>query len=132
MLGIVCIVAHSRQHYLCERPRIERRCIDLKAEDPFAANSGKYDFFLASLFIVASGLACLDTASNPFIAQLGPTATSEPDYASHRPSTPSAPSPARSPERCSSFSGVELTKAQAASMRAAGSYNALSRRAPPS
>jgi len=42
-----------------------------------AANLGKYGFFLAALFVVASGLAFLETASNPFVAQLGPTATSE-------------------------------------------------------
>jgi len=42
-----------------------------------AANSGRYSFFLASLFVVASGLAFLETASNPFIAQLGPASTSE-------------------------------------------------------
>jgi MFS transporter, FHS family, L-fucose permease len=33
-----------------------------------AANSGKYGFFLAALFVMASGLAFLETASNPFVA----------------------------------------------------------------
>src|ERR1700722_11270969 len=42
-----------------------------------AAESGKYGFFLAALFVMASGLAFLETASNPFIAQLGPAASSE-------------------------------------------------------
>src|SRR5579863_327180 len=42
-----------------------------------AANSGKYAFFLAALFVMASGLAFLETASNPFVAQLGPTESSE-------------------------------------------------------
>lgn len=42
-----------------------------------AAISGTYAFFLGALFVVASGLAFLETASNPFVAQLGPEATSE-------------------------------------------------------
>src|ERR1700686_5013881 len=36
-----------------------------------AALSGKYGFFLLALFVIASGLSVLETASNPFIAQLG-------------------------------------------------------------
>jgi MFS transporter, FHS family, L-fucose permease len=42
-----------------------------------AAVTGSYAFFLAALFIVASGLAFLETSANPFIAQLGPAATAE-------------------------------------------------------
>src|ERR1700687_2937891 len=36
-----------------------------------AALIGRYGFFLFALFVIASGLAFLETASNPFIAQLG-------------------------------------------------------------
>jgi FHS family L-fucose permease-like MFS transporter len=36
-----------------------------------AAIVGRYGFFLAALFVIASGLSFLETASNPFIAQLG-------------------------------------------------------------
>ena len=36
-----------------------------------AANIGRYEYFLAALFVIASGLSFLETASNPFIAQLG-------------------------------------------------------------
>lgn len=36
-----------------------------------AAIVGRYSFFLAALFIIASGLSFLETAANPFIAQLG-------------------------------------------------------------
>ena len=36
-----------------------------------AAIVGQYSFFLAALFVIASGLSFLETASNPFIAQLG-------------------------------------------------------------
>jgi FHS family L-fucose permease-like MFS transporter len=42
-----------------------------------AAIIGKYGFFLFSLFVIASGLSFLETASNPFIAQLGPAESSE-------------------------------------------------------
>ena len=42
-----------------------------------AAYSGRHTFFLVALFVVASGLAFLETASNPFIAQLAPSSTSE-------------------------------------------------------
>jgi MFS transporter, FHS family, L-fucose permease len=40
-----------------------------------AAIVGKYGFFLAALFIIASGLSFLETASNPFIVQFGDPAT---------------------------------------------------------
>ena len=36
-----------------------------------AALIGSYYFFLFALFVIASGLSFLETASNPFIAQLG-------------------------------------------------------------
>src|ERR1022692_2156384 len=36
-----------------------------------AAIAGEYGFFLFALFVIASGLSFLETASNPFIAQLG-------------------------------------------------------------
>ncbi len=42
-----------------------------------AALSGRYEFFLLALFVIASGLSFLETASNPFIAQLGDPDTSE-------------------------------------------------------
>lgn len=42
-----------------------------------AAISGRYLFFLVALFVVASGLSFLETAANPFIAQLGAPETSE-------------------------------------------------------
>src|SRR5215467_11088937 len=35
-----------------------------------AATAGKYSFFLVALFVMASGLSFLETAANPFIAQL--------------------------------------------------------------
>jgi MFS transporter, FHS family, L-fucose permease len=42
-----------------------------------AALAGSYGFFLFALFVIASGLSFLETASNPFIAQLGDPNSSE-------------------------------------------------------
>jgi FHS family L-fucose permease-like MFS transporter len=42
-----------------------------------AAEIGRYSFFLFALFVMASGLAFLETASNTFIALSGPPETSE-------------------------------------------------------
>jgi len=42
-----------------------------------AAIVGKYGFFLFALFVIGSGLSFLETASNPFIAQLGHPESSE-------------------------------------------------------
>jgi len=42
-----------------------------------AAIVGKYGFFLFALFVIGSGLSFLETASNPFIAQLGHFESSE-------------------------------------------------------
>src|SRR5438477_12752145 len=42
-----------------------------------AALAGSYAFFLLALFVIASGLSFLETASNPFIAQLGDPSSSE-------------------------------------------------------
>jgi MFS transporter, FHS family, L-fucose permease len=42
-----------------------------------AAIVGRYGFFLFALFVIASGLSFLETASNPFVAQLGDPASSE-------------------------------------------------------
>src|SRR5271163_5151257 len=42
-----------------------------------AAVTGSYGFFLFALFVIASGLSFLETASNPFIAQLGDPESSE-------------------------------------------------------
>ncbi|MGA2406430.1 MAG: L-fucose:H+ symporter permease [Bacteroidales bacterium] len=42
-----------------------------------AAHSGAYIFFLAALFVIASGLSFLETGANPFIAGLGNPESSE-------------------------------------------------------
>lgn len=42
-----------------------------------AAELANFNFFLLALFIIASGLACLETAANPYVTVLGSPATSE-------------------------------------------------------
>ncbi len=87
-----------------------------------AANAARYSYFLAALFIVASGLAFLETAANPFMAQLGPSATSE-----RRLNLAQAFNPIGSilgvlVGTRFIFSGVELTPVQIATMQASGTY----------
>ena len=42
-----------------------------------AANARTYSLFLLALFVIASGLAFLETSANPFVTVLGPPETSE-------------------------------------------------------
>lgn len=42
-----------------------------------AAQQSSFNFFLLALFIIASGLACLETAANPYVTVLGKPETSE-------------------------------------------------------
>ncbi|CAL1516968.1 sugar MFS transporter [Chitinophaga sp. MM2321] len=42
-----------------------------------AARALNFDFFLLSLFVLACGLACLETAANPYVTVLGAKETSE-------------------------------------------------------
>jgi MFS transporter, FHS family, L-fucose permease len=89
-----------------------------------AALIGKYGFFLAALFVIASGLSFLETASNPFIAQMG-----EPESAARRLNLAQAFNPIGAIAgvlvgTVFIFSGVELTTAQVAQMQAAHTYTA--------
>ena len=59
-----------------------------------AAVIGHYGFFLLALFVIASGLAFLETGANPFIAQLGDPDSSERRLNFSRPLTRWAPSAA--------------------------------------
>ncbi len=87
-----------------------------------AALIGKYSFFLGALFVIASGLSFLETAANPFIAQLG-----DPDSAARRLNIAQSFNPVGSISGALIgtlfiFSGVELSKNQIAAMQAAGTY----------
>jgi FHS family L-fucose permease-like MFS transporter len=88
-----------------------------------AALVGQYWFFLLALFVIASGLSFLETASNPFIAQLG-----EPESAARRLNFSQAFNPIGAITGVLAgtlfiFSGVELTPAQVTSMKAAQTYS---------
>jgi FHS family L-fucose permease-like MFS transporter len=89
-----------------------------------AALLGRYGFFLFALFVIASGLSFLETASNPFIAQLG-----SPESAARRLNFSQAFNPLGAISgvllgTVFIFSGIELTPSQAAGMQAANTYDA--------
>jgi MFS transporter, FHS family, L-fucose permease len=88
-----------------------------------AALMGRYGFFLFALFVIASGLSFLETASNPFIAQLGP-----PESAARRLNFSQAFNPLGAISGVLGgtifiFSGRELTPQQTTAMRVANTYD---------
>jgi MFS transporter, FHS family, L-fucose permease len=92
-----------------------------------AAVIGRYPYFLAALFVIASGLAFLETASNPFVAQIG-----DPASAARRLNFAQAFNPLGSITGALMgtvfiFSGIELSSSQVASMQAANTYSAYLR-----
>jgi FHS family L-fucose permease-like MFS transporter len=92
-----------------------------------AAVAGKYGYFLVALFVIASGSSFLETASNPFIAQVG-----APQSAARRLNFSQAFNPlgAITGVLCGTvfiFSGIELTPAQVSTMQAANTYQAYLR-----
>jgi len=92
-----------------------------------AAYVGRYSFFLTALFVMASGLAFLETASNPFIAQLGSRRT-----AAQRLNLAQAFNPLGAITGVFLgtrfiLSGVELSASQVASMQNQGLYDAYLR-----
>ncbi len=89
-----------------------------------AAIVGEYGFFLMALFVIASGLAFLETGANSFVAQLG-----DPDSSERRLNFSQAFNPigAISGALIGTvfiFSGVELKPAQVAAMKTAGTLQA--------
>jgi FHS family L-fucose permease-like MFS transporter len=89
-----------------------------------AAQAGLYTFFLVAQFVIASGLSFLETASNPFIAQLGPTASSERRLNLAQAFNPLGSITAGLIGTLFIFSGVKHTDAETAAMQAAGTYQA--------
>jgi FHS family L-fucose permease-like MFS transporter len=88
-----------------------------------AALVGRYWFFLGALFVIAIGLSFLETASNPFIAQMG-----HPSGAARRLNLAQAFNPLGAIAgvlvgTVFIFSGIELTPAQVTAMETAGTYN---------
>src|SRR5690242_10984188 len=93
---------------------------------PAAANQS-YPFFLFALFVIASGLAFLETGASPFIAQIG-----DPDTAERRLNFSQAFNPLGS--ICGVvigtifiFSNTTLSPAKVESLKAAGQYEAVLR-----
>ncbi len=87
-----------------------------------AALAQSYPFFLGALFVIASGLAFLETASNPFIAQLGDPRSSERRLNFSQAFNPLGSITAAFVGTKFIFSGISLTPAQVAAMQAANTY----------
>jgi FHS family L-fucose permease-like MFS transporter len=92
-----------------------------------AAIVAQYWFFLMALFVIASGLAFLETAASPFIAQLG-----SPENAAQRLNFAQAFNPLGSISAVLVgsrfiFSGIELKPAQVAALEAQHQYQAYLR-----
>src|ERR1700760_150558 len=89
-----------------------------------AAIVGKYWFFLAALFVIASGLSFLETASNPFITQMGSPATAARRLNFSQAFNPLGAITGVLAGTVFIFSGVELNATQIAAQKAAGTYAA--------
>ena len=92
-----------------------------------AAFMGQYGYFLGALFVIASGLSFLETASNPFIAQLGDPDTSEQRLNFSQAFNPFGAISGALIGTTFIFSGVELTQAEVVARRSAGTYEAYLR-----
>ncbi|MGC9197372.1 MAG: L-fucose:H+ symporter permease [Acidobacteriaceae bacterium] len=89
-----------------------------------AALANRYAYFLAALFVIASGLSFLETASNPFIAQLG-----DPRSAARRLNLAQAFNPLGAITgvligTIFIFSGVNLNTSQVVALKARHAYTA--------
>jgi MFS transporter, FHS family, L-fucose permease len=89
-----------------------------------AARMESYAFFLFALFVIATGLAFLETGANPFIAQLGDAETSERRLNFSQAFNPLGAISGALIGTTFIFSGVELTPVQVAARKASGAYAA--------
>jgi FHS family L-fucose permease-like MFS transporter len=92
-----------------------------------AALAGSYGFFLFALFVIGSGLSFLETASNPFIAQLGDADSSERRLNFVQAFNPLGAISGALIGTVFIFSGVELTPREIAAHQAGGTYQAYLR-----
>src|SRR5437762_2464970 len=92
-----------------------------------AALAGRYSFFLIALFVIASGLSFLETASNPFIAQLGDADTSERRLNFSQAFNPFGAISGALIGTIFIFSGIELTPHEIAVRKVQGTYEAYLR-----
>ncbi len=89
-----------------------------------AAHIRQYGFFLFALFVIASGLAFLETGANPFIAVLGDPKRSEQRLNLSQAFNPLGAVTGVLVGTIFIFSGIELTPEEIAAMKAAGTYAA--------
>lgn len=87
-----------------------------------AAIIGEYGFFLISLFVIASGLAFLETGANPFIALLGPSESSEQRLNFSQAFNPIGSVVGVLLGTVFIFSGVEPNESEITTMKLAGNY----------
>jgi FHS family L-fucose permease-like MFS transporter len=92
-----------------------------------AALVGRYSFFLAALFVIASGLSFLETSSSPFIAQCGDPETSERRLNFSQAFNPLGAVTGALVGTIFIFSGVELNPLQISAMQIAHTYDAYLR-----
>ncbi len=92
-----------------------------------AAIVSQYWFFLTALFVIASGLSFLETASSPFIIQIGDPASAEQRINLSQAFNPLGSITAVLAGSRFIFSGIDLTPAQVASMQAGHTYQAYLR-----
>jgi FHS family L-fucose permease-like MFS transporter len=92
-----------------------------------AALAGSYGFFLFALFVIASGLSFLETASNPFIAQLGDADSSARRLNFAQAFNPIGAITGALIGTIFIFSGVELTPQEVAVQQAGHTYEAYLR-----
>src|SRR5579862_8855024 len=89
-----------------------------------AAIAGKYAFFLGALFVIASGLAFLETGANSFIAVLGDPRTSEQRLNFSQSFNPLGAITGALIGTVFIFSGVELGPQEIGVRKLAGTYQA--------
>jgi FHS family L-fucose permease-like MFS transporter len=92
-----------------------------------AAEVGVYGFFLFALFVIASGLAFLETGANPFIARIGHPDTSERRLNFSQAFNPFGALLGALIGTIFIFSGIEPDQAQIDAMKAAGEYETFLR-----
>lgn len=93
-----------------------------------AAIVARYSFFLFALFVIAAGLSFLETAANPFIAQLGNGTNGARRLNFSQAFNPLGAISGVLVGTVFIFSGVELSSQQIAAMQAAHTYEAYLRR----
>ncbi|UWZ82863.1 L-fucose:H+ symporter permease [Occallatibacter riparius] len=89
-----------------------------------AAHVGQYWFFLTALFVIASGLAFLETGASPFIIQIGDPASAAQRVNFSQSFNPLGSITAVLIGSRFIFSGIELKPDQVAALQAAGTYQA--------